>query len=88
MSKIYGIAKCAGLLAVFGFMLSLGASLDSAAGAHSNGGKGYHTNAAMIAIHKTCAGINTVNPAFKQCVASYPKPDRFQKAILGGYSMD
>lgn len=86
MSKRFRITSCASLLAAVGFMLSLGASLDSQAA--SGAGKGYHPNAAQIAIHKSCAGYNTVNPAFKQCWKSYPAPDRFQKVILGGYWME
>jgi hypothetical protein len=85
MSKTYRIAACVAVLAAFGFVSSLGVSSDGVAA--SGGGKGYHTNAAQIAIHKTCAGYNTLNPGFKMCNASYPKPDRFQKAIVGGYWM-
>lgn len=83
MSKTLKFATYASLLAAFGFMLSLGASLDS----HAAGGKGYHTNYSQIAIHKTCAGYNVTNPGFKQCWKSYPAADRFQQAILGGYWM-
>ena len=86
MKKMYRIAACASLLAAVGFVLSLGASSQGVAA--SGGGKGYHTNAAQIAIHKVCAGYSTLNPGFKMCVKSYPKPDRFQAMILGGYTMD
>jgi hypothetical protein len=83
MPKTFRIATCASLLAALGLMLSLGSSLDSQA----SGGKGYHNNAAQIAIHKTCAGYNTLNPGFKWCYTSYPPADRFQKVISGGYWM-
>ena len=86
MSKTYKIAACASVLAVIGFVASLGVSSEGVAA--GKGGKGYHTNAAQIAIHKTCAGYPTTNPAFKMCVKSYPKPDRFQAMVLGGYSMN
>jgi hypothetical protein len=86
MSKSYRIAACTAVLAAFGLIASLSVSSESLAA--GGGGKGYHTNAAQIAIHKTCAGYNTLNPAFKMCVKSYPKPDRFQAMILGGYWMD
>lgn len=86
MSKTFRIAACASLLAAFGFIASLGVSSEGVAA--GKGGKGYHTNAAQIAIHKTCAGYATTNPAFKMCWKSYPKPDRFQAMILGGYSVD
>lgn len=87
MSKSYGIAKYAGLMAAFGFILSMGGSLDSQA-AKFGSGKGYHTNAAQVAVHKTCAGIPTTSPAFKQCNKSYPPADRFQARIMGGFSME
>ena len=86
MSKTYKMAACASLLAAFGFIASLGVSSEGVAA--SGGGKGYHTNYSQIGIHKTCAGYNTTSPFYKMCWKSYPKPDRFQKAILGGYWMN
>jgi hypothetical protein len=86
MKKTFRVAAFASLLAVVCFVLSLGAS--SLGVAASAGGKGYHTNYSQIGIHKTCAGYNPTSPFYKICVKSYPKPDRFQKAILGGYWMD
>jgi hypothetical protein len=83
MLKIHRIATYASLVAAFGFMLSLGASLDSQAA--SGGGKGYHTNAAQVKIPKTCAGMNTLVTGFKWCIADAPKPTKFQKVIMGGY---
>jgi hypothetical protein len=86
MSKSIGIAARASLLVAFGLMLSVGASLEGQAA--SGGGKGYHTNAAEVKIPKACAGIPTTNPARLRCVADYPKPDKFQKVIMGGYWLD
>jgi hypothetical protein len=85
MSRTYRIAACAAVVAAFGFMSSLGVSSDGVAA--SGGGKGYHTNYSQVAIHKTCAGYNPPSPFFKMCVKSYPKPDRFQKVVMGGYTM-
>ncbi len=87
MSKTNRIATYASLLVAFSVMLSLGASLDSQAGKFG-GGKGYHTNAAEVKIPKTCAGMLTTNPARARCIAEFPKPNRFQKVIMGGYWLD
>ena len=86
MKKTCRIAACASLLAAVGFAITLGASSQGVAA--GGGGKGYHTNYSQIGIHKTCAGYNPTSPFYKMCYKSYPTPDRFQKAILGGYWMN